>query len=233
MGSGGSDRPNVLFIICDDLNNAIAGMGRQPCAPAPNLQRLMAQGVRFPNAYSNCPVCLPARNALFSGLYAHTTGHFTLWDHWRSATPLATTGCYGRRDHGVPLLRDAVMLPKHFKDHGYTVLDLGKAYYRNRQYDQALNEFIRAQDLLQDYTWSYIWLGRAYKRLELFDEAEQTYYKAHELDPAFIQSYISLGDLASNRGQPDTALAFFRQALEIDPFHESTRRKVDRIEAAR
>ena len=32
------EKPNVLFVICDDLNNAVAGMGREPCASAPNLQ---------------------------------------------------------------------------------------------------------------------------------------------------------------------------------------------------
>ena len=36
MAHAAPDRPNVLFIICNDLNNAIAGMGRRPCAPAPD-----------------------------------------------------------------------------------------------------------------------------------------------------------------------------------------------------
>ena len=129
MNARRCDRPNVLFIICDDLNNAIAGMGRTPCAPAPHLQRLMSQGVRFTNAHNNCPVCLPSRNSLFSGLYAHTTGQYTLWDHWRTTTPLATTGCYGRRGWGAPLLRDAVLLPRHFKHSGYRVFGAGKVLH--------------------------------------------------------------------------------------------------------
>ena len=127
MNARRCDRPNVLFIICDDLNNAIAGMGRTPCAPAPHLQRLMSQGVRFTNAHNNCPVCLPSRNSLFSGLYAHTTGQYTLWDHWRTTTPIATTGCYGRRGWGAPLLRDAVLLPRHFKHSGYRVFGAQQA----------------------------------------------------------------------------------------------------------
>ena len=129
MASARPGRPNVVFIICDDLNNAIGGMGRQPCAPAPNLQRLMRGGVRFPNAYSNCPVCLPARNALFSGLYPHTTGHFTLWDNWRTSTALATTGMYRRGNWGAQLLRDAVMMPEHFRDNGYDVFGAGKVLH--------------------------------------------------------------------------------------------------------
>jgi len=123
------DRPNVLFMICDDLNNAIAGLGRRPCAPAPNLQRLMRGGVRFPNAHNNCPVCLPSRSSLFSGLYPHRTGQFTLWDHWRTITPIATTGAYHRRDRGVAHLGDAVFMPRHFKDDGYRVFGAGKVLH--------------------------------------------------------------------------------------------------------
>jgi len=65
MARGACDGPNVLFIICDDLNNAVAGLGRRPCAPAPSLQRLLRQGVRFTNAHSNCPV---GRSGRYSAL---------------------------------------------------------------------------------------------------------------------------------------------------------------------
>ncbi len=121
---------NVVFIICDDLNNAIEGFGQIPCAPAPNLRRLMSEGVRFTNAHANCPICLPSRNSLFSGIYPHGTGHFTLWDHWRSCTPIATTGeAYRLPGFGRALLRDAVMLPLHFKRNGYNVYGAGKTLH--------------------------------------------------------------------------------------------------------
>lgn len=129
MATRTDSRPNVLFVICDDLNNAVSGMGRTPFAPTPNLERLSRDGVRFPNAHSNCPICLPSRNSLFSGLYAHTTGQYTLWDHWRTSTPHATTGAYGRPYHGVPLLRNSVMMPRHFKDNGYNVFGVGKVLH--------------------------------------------------------------------------------------------------------
>ena len=44
-------RPNVLFIICDDLNDSLEGMGGHPQAKTPNLSRLAAEGVRFTNGY--------------------------------------------------------------------------------------------------------------------------------------------------------------------------------------
>ncbi len=122
-------RPNVLFMICDDLNNAIAGMGRRPFAPAPNLQRLMRSAVRFPNAYSNCPICLPSRSSCFSGIYPHATGHFTLWDKWQTTTSIETTRAHERPQWGRPLLQQAVMMPRFFKENGYRVYGCGKVFH--------------------------------------------------------------------------------------------------------
>lgn len=124
---------NVLFILCDDLNTAIEGMGRHPFAPTPNLKRLMDDGVRFTNAHANCPISLPSRNSLFSGIYPHGTGHFTLWDHWRSCTPIVTTGG-GRQlpGFGRALLNDAVMMPSHFKRNGYGVFGAGKTFHEGK-----------------------------------------------------------------------------------------------------
>ncbi len=61
--------PNVLFLVCDDLNDSIAGMGGHPQARTPNINRLMESGVQFTNAQSNCPLCAPSRASLWSGLY--------------------------------------------------------------------------------------------------------------------------------------------------------------------
>lgn len=47
------ERPNILFIILDDLNDAVSGMGGHPQAKTPNVERLMERGVRFTNAQCN------------------------------------------------------------------------------------------------------------------------------------------------------------------------------------
>jgi len=112
MARGGCDGPNVLFIICDDLNNAVAGMGRRPCAPAPSLQRLMRQGVRFTNAHSNCPICLPSRNSLFSGLCQAPVSLIDLYPTLADLCGLpaephaATHGCHLDGHTLRPLLED-------------------------------------------------------------------------------------------------------------------------------
>ena len=54
FGVGGllaADRPNVLFIICDDLNDSVEGMGGHPQARTPNIDQLIRSGVHFANAH--------------------------------------------------------------------------------------------------------------------------------------------------------------------------------------
>ena len=77
-----TDRPNVVFIICDDLNDYIEGFSGHPQTVTPNMVRLADSGVRFTQAHCNIPICGPSRACLFSGIYPHNSGcyGFTKWD---------------------------------------------------------------------------------------------------------------------------------------------------------
>ena len=66
-------QPNVLFIICDDLNDYQGVFGGHPQAITPNIDKLAASGVQFINAQSNVPVCSPSRNSLITVSYTHLT----------------------------------------------------------------------------------------------------------------------------------------------------------------
>ena len=66
-------RPNVLFILADDLGFGDLSCFGRPDYDTPNLDRLAQQGIRFTNAYSASPVCTPTRCAFITGRYPAKT----------------------------------------------------------------------------------------------------------------------------------------------------------------
>ncbi|MEM8671432.1 MAG: sulfatase-like hydrolase/transferase [Planctomycetota bacterium] len=103
-----ADRPNVLFISMDDLNDWIGCMGGHPQAITPNLDRLANSGVLFTNAHCPAPACNPSRGAILSGLSPHVSGLYDNRQKMRERMP------------------DAVLMPKYFSEHGYWSAGSGK-----------------------------------------------------------------------------------------------------------
>jgi arylsulfatase A-like enzyme len=96
-----ADRPNVLFIALDDLNDWIEPLGGHPQAKTPNLTRLAESGVLFNNAHCPAPACNPSRTAIFTGISPHVSG------------------MYSNRQKMREVLPEAEILPKYFSRHGY------------------------------------------------------------------------------------------------------------------
>jgi choline-sulfatase len=69
---------NLLFIMSDEHNKRVLGSYGHPMIRTPNLDRLAARGTRFSNAYTNCPICVPARAAFATGQYVHKIRY---WDN--------------------------------------------------------------------------------------------------------------------------------------------------------
>src|SRR5687767_6083840 len=65
-------KPNIVFILADDLGYGDIGPYGQQQILTPNLDRLAAQGLRFTHAYAGAAVCAPSRSVLMTGLH---TGH--------------------------------------------------------------------------------------------------------------------------------------------------------------
>lgn len=68
-----TERPNILWLTCEDMGPHLGAYG-DSYATTPNLDRLAAEGLRYRIAWSNAPVCAPARTALVTGMYPSTTG---------------------------------------------------------------------------------------------------------------------------------------------------------------
>ena len=111
--------PNVLFIIADDLNDSIQGMGGHPQTLTPNITRFMQSAVWFSNAQCNAPLCGPSRASLLTGLYPHTLGYYG-WGQ----NPA------GQKNHKEtfqrPVIKDCTTFIQEFAQNGYTVFGTGK-----------------------------------------------------------------------------------------------------------
>lgn len=65
------NRPNIVFILCDDLRWDCMSCAGHPYLKTPNIDRLANEGVRFKNAFCTTSLCSPSRASILSGLYAH------------------------------------------------------------------------------------------------------------------------------------------------------------------
>ncbi len=99
-----AERPNVLFLVADDLNNYLGCYG-DPRAKTPNLDRLAARGVRFDRAYCTFPLCGPSRNSMLTGLYPNSSGILgneqifrqTIPAHWSLSQAFRLQGWFAGR----------------------------------------------------------------------------------------------------------------------------------------
>ena len=69
-------RPDIVFVIVDDLNDWIGCLGGHPDAESPNIDALAAEGMLFSQAYCNSPQCRPSRTSLMTGVYPFKTGTY-------------------------------------------------------------------------------------------------------------------------------------------------------------
>jgi len=108
-------RPNILFILVDDLNDWIGALEGHPSTVTPNIDRLAARGTLFTNAHAAAPLCGPTRAALLSGLRPSTTG---IYGH--NSLPILEKN---------PEIRKTSLLPQYFAKHGYKTLSTGKIFH--------------------------------------------------------------------------------------------------------
>lgn len=103
-------KPNVLFIVVDDLRPELGCYGRD-YIKSPNIDALARSGMVFNRAYCQQAVCSPSRTVVMTGTRPDTSKVWDLVTHFRKALP------------------DVVTLGQNFKNHGYFVQGMGKIYH--------------------------------------------------------------------------------------------------------
>ncbi|MFW6189619.1 MAG: sulfatase-like hydrolase/transferase [Planctomycetota bacterium] len=78
------ERPNLLFLMTDHQRADSIGMVQDGVEVTPNLNRLAERGAYFARCYNTCPLCVPARTALFTGRYPTANG--VVYNDWHGTT---------------------------------------------------------------------------------------------------------------------------------------------------
>ncbi len=121
------ERPNVIFILCDDMGYGDLGCYGQPYIQTPNIDSLSRSGIRFTQAYAGSPVSAPSRASLMTGQHS---GHCEVRgnkEYWRDVPMMK----YGDNDEFTvvgqhPYDPNHLIMPELFKDRGYDTGMFGK-----------------------------------------------------------------------------------------------------------
>ena len=108
--SSASERPNVLFIAIDDMNDWTTLFDPENPIKTPNLERLAKRGMFFTRGYCATPACTPSRTAILTGYRPTTSGSYHNGHFLRDVVP------------------DAVTLPDYFRRNGYSSKGAGKIF---------------------------------------------------------------------------------------------------------
>jgi choline-sulfatase len=127
-----SKRPNILFLMTDQQRfDSIAALGNSDIY-TPNLDRLVARGVSFSNAYSPCPVCVPARYTIRTGCESTRTGLYS------NGAPQISSGQPAEMEE-----RCGPYLARVMNERGYRTFGIGKFHtapaFEDLGYEVQLN----------------------------------------------------------------------------------------------
>ena len=174
-------RPNVIFVLADDLGWAELGSYGQQKIRTPSLDRLAAEGVRFTQAYSGNAVCAPSRSVLMTGLHP---GHTPIRDNLEV-----------QPEGQGPLPAAAVTVAELFKRQGYVTAAMGKwglgpPGSEGDPLKQGFDHFFgyNCQRQAHNYYPTYLYDGD--RRISLGNPAFSPHQKMPEgADPAEAKSY--------------------------------------------
>src|SRR4051812_33421813 len=115
QGQKKDSRPNIIYIMADDMGYADLSCYGQKNYKTPNIDRLAAQGVKFMNAYAAAPVCTPTRTAFMTGKYPA-----------RTEVGLHEPLEWSARDSAIGLTPDQPSMASMLRKAGYETFLVGK-----------------------------------------------------------------------------------------------------------
>jgi arylsulfatase A-like enzyme len=111
-----TQKPNVLFITIDDMNDWTTVFDKSNPIKTPNIEKLADRGVFFSKAYCSSAACNPSRASVMTGTRPHKTGIYGNRSDWRGTLPNIKT------------------VQQHYKDNGYFVCGAGKIFHHHKDW---------------------------------------------------------------------------------------------------
>lgn len=111
-----AEKPNIIYILADDLGYGDLSCYGQKQFTTPHLDRMAQEGIRFTQHYAGSPICAPSRASLMTGLHL---GHTEIRSNRNNGKQPPYRGNF-------PLSEDAITIPKVLKEQGYHTFAIGK-----------------------------------------------------------------------------------------------------------
>ncbi len=188
-------RPNIIFIMADDLGYSDLGCYGQRRIQTPNIDRLAAEGTRFTQCYAGAPVCAPSRCVLMTGLH---TGHTTIRGNKGQNAP-----SHDGEENRIPLKGDDVTVATLLKQVGYVTgitgkWGLGEPGSTGLPNDHGFDEWFGYlnQSHAADYYTDYLWRNKERKTIEGNLNGQRAVYSAD------LFSEFSLDFIRKNQANP-------------------------------
>lgn len=116
FATSAQEKPNVLMIVLDDLNNYVGVMEGHPQTKTPNIDKLAGEGILFTNAHSNVPICMPSRASFMNGISPITSKNWG-FKNWL------------KND----ILINSKSLPEYVRENGYKAYQTGKIFHNTKK----------------------------------------------------------------------------------------------------
>lgn len=197
-------RPNILFIFADQHRFCDLGCAGNGELHTPNLDALAREGAFFARAYSNCPVCVPARGTLLTGLH-----------------PLR----HGAVANDVPIKADTPSVAQTLKSAGYDTAYIGKWHLAGVPRDQFIE---RERRLGFDY-WRVNNCNHDYMNYYYDDEGDARHYVAG-YEPV-VQTELALEYLDERNGAERPWALYLSYATPHPPYLRMPEKMADRARA--
>jgi arylsulfatase A-like enzyme len=183
------EKPNILFIMADDMGYGDLGCYGQQHIQTPHIDRLAREGTRFTDVYAGSTVCAPSRSVLMTGRH---TGHTTVRGNFGKFGVAGLGGGKGR----VPLAAEDVTLAEVLKGAGYVTgmsgkWGLGEPDTTGQPNRQGFDEWFGYLNQRRAHTYypDFIWLNEDRYPLPGNTQGRREQY-THDLFTAFALGFI-------------------------------------------